>query len=82
MVNIIGMNLRTYLSGQKIPATQFAATIGVSVAALHRYIAGDRVPRTDVLERISCVTDGAVQPNDFFDFASGENHLQPATEAV
>lgn len=69
MVNSIVMNLRTFLDQEKITLAGFAGEIKVSVAALHRYLGGERVPRSDVLERIANATGGAVQPNDFFAFS-------------
>jgi transcriptional regulator with XRE-family HTH domain len=69
MVNSITMNLRTYLDQKKISPARFAGSIKVSVAALHRYLGGERIPRPEVLERIVEATDGTVQPNDFFAFA-------------
>ncbi len=64
------MNLRCYLVENGIGTVAFAASIGVSLQALHRYLLGERIPRPDVLERIARVTDGCVQPNDFFAFAT------------
>jgi transcriptional regulator with XRE-family HTH domain len=60
------MRLRQYLTARKIPIAVFAARIGVSTQAVHRYVSGERLPRRDVMERIQAVTGGAVQPNDFF----------------
>ena len=60
------MNLRTYLDRHNIPPATFAGDIQVSVAALYRYMAGDRMPRRDVMGRIAQETRGLVQPNDFF----------------
>jgi Helix-turn-helix len=59
------MQLRAYLDDRKITIPAFAAAIGVSVQAVHRYVAGDRVPRKEVMARIKAATDGKVQPNDF-----------------
>jgi transcriptional regulator with XRE-family HTH domain len=63
------MKLRTYLDDHHISLTAFAPLIGVSIAALHRYLGGERIPRPEVLEQISIVTKGAVQPNDFYAFS-------------
>lgn len=73
------MILRTYLDERDISITAFAPLIGVSVAALHRYLAGERIPRPEVLEQISIVTNGAVQPNDFYVFSQPQ---QPAPEVA
>lgn len=63
------MNLRPYLEERKMSVAEFARAIDVSVAALHRYLVGDRIPRQEILERIANITNGAVQPNDFFHFS-------------
>lgn len=71
MVILAAMNIRSYLDEQKISPADFARSINVSAAALHRYLNGERRPHPDVMERIAAETAGAVQPNDFFAFASG-----------
>jgi len=60
------MQLRQYLATRNIPIPAFAASIGVSVQAVHRYLSGERTPRRAVMERIQAATDGEVQPNDFY----------------
>ena len=60
------MQLRRWLDNRDITVADFAARIGVTAQAVHRYVAGERVPRRDVMERIKRATRGAVQPNDFF----------------
>ena len=60
------MRLTQFLTEQRVPVPAFADRIGVSQAALYRYIAGARTPRRDVMQRIVAETAGAVQPNDFF----------------
>lgn len=69
MVNIWVMKLRDYLDQENKPVRDFAEAISVSVAAMHRYLAGQRKPRPEVMSRIAAETKGAVQPNDFFAFA-------------
>lgn len=59
------MDLRAYLSTNKISLPAFAELVGVSVQAIHRYVSGDRMPRLEVLEKIKEVTGNKVQPNDF-----------------
>lgn len=60
------MNLRTYLCSNEISKADFASRIGVSLAALYRYMSGDRVPHRKVMNKISEETKGEVTPNDFF----------------
>ncbi len=76
------MNLRTYLDSHKIGPAEFAASILVSAAALHRYLSGDRIPRPGVLERIVMRTGGEVQPNDFFVFAGNQLPVATGTAGV
>lgn len=75
------MMLRTYLDQHAVSTTQFAERIGVSLAALHRYLTGERTPRPEVLERISRVTQGCVQPNDFFAFSREQPAPTPEVAA-
>jgi transcriptional regulator with XRE-family HTH domain len=63
------MDLRQYLDDRAIPITAFAGTIGVSVQAIHRYLNGERIPKREVMDRITRATAGKVQPNDFFSSA-------------
>lgn len=58
------MQLREYLTEQKISFPAFAELIGVTVQAIHRYVSGERAPRHEVMERITVTTKGNVQPND------------------
>ena len=58
------MQLREYLSEQKISLPAFDEAIGVTVQAVHRYVSGERIPRHDVMARIAAETRGRVQPND------------------
>ena len=60
------MQLQSYITAHGLSRPAFAARIGVTPQALHRYLSGARVPHKDVLRRIAEATDGAVQPNDFF----------------
>jgi predicted transcriptional regulator len=60
------MKLGLYLAKEKICPSAFAEKIGVTVQAVHRYIAGERVPHREVMQRIVLHTQGEVQPNDFF----------------
>ncbi len=58
------MTLAEYLrqSGQSLAA--FAAEVGVSEASMSRYATGKRVPRKQILQRITAATGGKVQAND------------------
>ena len=59
------MKLSDYLAQQKISISDFAALIDVSHASVSRYASGKRRPEWGILSKISAVTNGAVQANDF-----------------
>ena len=61
------MDLAAYISMEKLTYTELAERLSVSTAAVHRYVKEGRVPTPDVMRRITTVTNGAVQPNDFFE---------------
>jgi hypothetical protein len=61
------MKLKQYLDETKTTQAAFGALIGVrSRETVSRYIAGERMPRPKVMERIVAITGGKVMPNDFF----------------
>jgi hypothetical protein len=66
MVNYAAMDLRSYLDASNTPIAAFAAKVGVTPQAIHRYIAGERLPKREVMLRINVVSDGAISANDFF----------------
>lgn len=66
------MKLASFLQQAEIKPSEFARQIGVPRQTLHRYLAGERTPRSEVLNRIRDVTKGAVTPNDFFGDCPGE----------
>lgn len=59
------MRLRDYLHSKGLTVTEFAAQIGVSHAAVVRYVHGQRRPEWSVMARIAKVTNNRVRPNDF-----------------
>jgi hypothetical protein len=75
------MNLRRYIDEKKITPPAFARQIRVSAQAMHRYLDGARIPRPEILARIAEVTDGRVQPNDFFSFAQSNSDVSPKAAA-
>lgn len=56
-----------YGKAQGLTLSQMASSLGVREGALSRYEIGKRRPSWRILERLKAITDGAVQPNDFFD---------------
>lgn len=78
------MKLDAFLRERELTEDEFAELIGVSQQAVNRYRRGDRRPDWDVLQKIVKATDGAVQPNDFFNEikdVGGPRHPEPV-EAV
>ena len=68
------MKLADYLVERQINHRAFAAQIGVSQAAVTRYVNGDRIPNRQTMRAIVTATDGRVTPNDFLAAA----HAPPA----
>lgn len=66
MVYTGGMTLSDYLDLKRINNGQFARIIGRSGEAVRRYRAGERIPAPDVMVDVFLATEGAVQPNDFY----------------
>ena len=61
------MKLSEYRKSAGLTLGQLAEAVGVSDMAIGRYERGERTPKSKVMVQIVKVTDGAVQPNDFFD---------------
>ena len=59
------MKLHTYLKRENLKLGDFALRIGVSHAAVSRYLTGHRRPNWEVLDRIEQATAGEVTANDF-----------------
>lgn len=73
------MKLDAFLASRGIRPAEFSSTIGVSRAALARYLSGDRTPERRVMQRIVDATAGAVTPNDFY--AMGDDGDRKAAAA-
>ena len=58
------MRIEEYLRENGLTIAAFAERIGVSEAAMGRYIAGKRTPRRDILARIMAETGGQVRHED------------------
>jgi transcriptional regulator with XRE-family HTH domain len=69
------MKLSEFLSEKNngMTASEFAARLGISRQALHRYMKEERRPEWNVLQRIFRETGGAVTPNDFLDKRRGRS---------
>lgn len=64
------MKLRDYLAATATSHAAFATRIGVSQAAVSRYVSGARIPGPAQMARIAAATAGAVTANDFYPAAA------------
>jgi hypothetical protein len=65
MVPIPTMTLADYLARNALSVDDFAHEVGINAVSVRRYMAGARLPRRKILQRIMEATSGAVTPNDF-----------------
>jgi hypothetical protein len=61
------MRLSVWLQSFDGGVKGFAALIGVHFTNVYRYIAGARMPRPGVMQRIAAATNGAVTAADFYE---------------
>lgn len=76
------MDPRIWLKRRDLSVAAWAAAIGVSRQAAHRYLAG-RIPEPPVLDRIETHSGGALTANDFHRLrreAEGLNGARPGAE--
>ncbi len=62
------MHLREYLAANG-SAQDMAGKLGVTAAAVRMWAAGQRIPGRDHMLKIVEITQGQVQPNDFYEAA-------------
>lgn len=72
------MNLSTWLKANRITHQGFIsmaeeAGATFSIHALNKWCNGQRIPRPEDMRAIHQLTDGAVQPNDFYGLRSAES---------
>lgn len=60
------MKLDRYLTTHHLSHEDFAALIGTTARSVARYARGERIPRSDEMQRIIAATAGGVTPNDFY----------------
>jgi transcriptional regulator with XRE-family HTH domain len=62
----LGMTLDEYLEKQapKLSHAEFGERIGVTQAAISRYLNGDRFPSPELIRKIQAATNDAVTAND------------------
>ncbi len=67
------MKIGEYRKQEGLTLQGMGLKIGVTEGSMSRYENGERIPTREILQRIREVTDGAVQPNDFYDSPSNDN---------
>lgn len=67
---MLGMKLREYISAQRLTTAEFAKQAGASERAVIKWMRGERIPRPEMMARISAATKGKVTANDFFGTAA------------
>ena len=60
------MTLNEYMAKEKISMRDMAVSIGVTYEAIRKYANGERIPKSDILKKITRQTGGAVTANDFY----------------
>lgn len=73
--------LERYLERNRLTQADFAERVGTTQGAIARYIAGQRMPRPEVLVRIIDATGGEVTANDFLPEAGGAPGAGPSQES-
>lgn len=61
------MKLGDYIEMKNLSQADFGRIVGVSQAAIDRYVRGARRPRYDIIPKIVNATNGKVTANDFYD---------------
>lgn len=61
------MKLKSYIIAQDISLSDMARQLETSPQTVQLWAEGLRIPRQDMMRRIYELTDGLVQPNDFYD---------------
>jgi transcriptional regulator with XRE-family HTH domain len=73
------MTLTEYLQAKNISAAEFGRRIGAgSRMTVTRYCRGERMPPPETMARIVEVTEGAVQPNDFYSLPAADDAQVPS----
>ncbi len=58
--------LKQYLKEHGITGAQFAEMLGVGQSAVSMWLTGERFPSRENIQKIVELTNGEVQPNDFY----------------
>jgi len=60
------MQLSDFIKSNSIPPRKFAATAGLSLDAVYKYMRGERMPNEEQMRMIFDATAGQVTANDFY----------------
>jgi DNA-binding XRE family transcriptional regulator len=60
------MKLLNFMQSHQMTDEKMAEKIGVTRIAVYMYKVGQRIPRKEIMKKIRDVSDGKVQPNDFY----------------
>ena len=69
------MHLRDYLKNQKhtqmsfIDLVEMATNVRIPQGTLAKWVTGTRIPRKEEMQIIYKVTEGSVQPNEFYELS-------------
>ncbi|OJV30667.1 MULTISPECIES: helix-turn-helix transcriptional regulator [unclassified Sphingomonas] len=74
--------LRAWRLGQGLTLDAAAAAVGTVRQVWYDWETGRRRPGPDALERIFLITDGAVEPNDFYPMPLWRRALEAARAAL
>ena len=72
------MKLKDWLTLSGTSQTDFARAVASPISTINRMLKGQKIPTHDLAVRIYFVTNGAVQPNDFYDLSVVPPEVRPA----
>lgn len=58
--------LDQFLKDEELTQAEFASMIGVSQAAVSRYVTGESIPEPEIMSEIIKVSESRVMPNSFY----------------
>ena len=63
------MHLKQYIKTQSSTVREFCKVNNLEEATIYSLVSGNRKPSYNMMAKIMKITNGAVQPNDWFDFS-------------
>ncbi len=76
---LLGMKLSSFLEKSGMSYAEFGTVVGASSEAVRLWVLGHRVPNRESMKAVVAATNGAVEPNDFFD---APTQPEPTKEAA